>query len=387
MPGMMDTILNVGLTEANLGVWAKRIGERAAWDSYRRLIQMLGATAYGIQMDKFEFQLASVKKQAGVTVDADLTVEHLHVLCSLYSHVFKANVGHEFPQTREEQLKAAIVAVFRSWDNDRAVEYRKINKIDDAMGTAVTVQAMVFGNMGKTSGSGVAFTRDPSTGEPKIMGEYLFDAQGEDVVAGIRTPLKLDDVKAAWCGELEQLCYKLEAMYVDMVDLEFTVQNGELFILQSRTGKRSARAAFKIAVDLVNEGVIDRGTARSRLTAEQFKVVRRPTIDPAFKVEPALVGLPACPGVVTGKPVFSSQDAINCKEPCILVTHETTPEDIAGMNAAARHSHADGWCYEPRSGGRPCDGQGLHHGLHWSRSAGGAAPSELGEAHDRWFDW
>jgi pyruvate,orthophosphate dikinase len=339
MPGMMDTILNVGLTTANMQEWAQRIGDKPALDSYRRLIQMLGGTAFGIVHEKFEFQLASIKKEENVKVDAELSKKALKKLIVRYAEVFQQNAKIEFPDDAKQQLGFAIKAVFDSWMNPRAIEYRKINNIPDDMGTAVTVQCMVFGNMGEDSGSGVLFTRDPSTGEKSIMAEYLTNAQGEDVVAGIRTPLKLTFEKGSqfdlpWATQLSEVCVKLEDEYRDMVDIEFTVQQGELFILQSRAGKRSARAAFQIAHDLVEEGVIDRATALSRLTREQFKIVRRPSIDPKFKEKPSLTGLPACPGVVSGKPVFSSQDAINCTEPCILVTHETTPEDIAGMAKA-----------------------------------------------------
>jgi pyruvate,orthophosphate dikinase len=340
MPGMMDTILNVGITGDTLPEWKKRLGERAALDSYRRLIQMLGATAYGVDMALFEAQLTAIKKDAGVKADTELTEFHLTLLIGAYLKVFKAATGEEFPDTRWEQLRAAVMAVFESWMNPRAIEYRKLNKISEDMGTAVNVQAMVFGNMGDDSGTGVLFSRDPSTGAFEMMGEFLQNAQGEDVVAGIRTPVnlaKMFALPAPWpetFSELMTTCSKLEAAYKDMVDVEFTVQQGKLFILQSRTGKRSARAAFKIAIDQVDEGLIDRKTALGRLTPEQFKTVRRPTIDPAFKTKPNVVGLPACPGVVSGKPVFSSEDAVNCTEPCILVTHETSPDDIAGMAKA-----------------------------------------------------
>jgi pyruvate,phosphate dikinase len=344
MPGMMDTILNVGLTNQNLDEWADRIGFRAALDSQRRLIQMLGSTAYGVPHEVFEFQLARIKKEAGVELDAELDTDYLEALIEAYLQAFKQNQGFDFPvNDPDEQLSAAIMAVFESWQNDRAIEYRKINKIDPSMGTAVNVQAMVFGNMGDDSGTGVLFTRNPSTGEAGIMGEFLQNAQGEDVVAGIRTPVDIWDMNSVelqdtcWPGiykQIEAVCSLLEGMYDDMVDVEFTVQQGELFILQSRSGKRSARAAFKIATDLFQEGVIDIDTALSRLKKEQFKVVRRPMLDPAFKDDPDEIGLPACPGVVSGKPVFSSEDAVNCKEPCILITHETTPEDIKGMAAA-----------------------------------------------------
>ncbi|MCO5157854.1 MAG: PEP-utilizing enzyme [Aquamicrobium sp.] len=342
MPGMMDTILNVGLTSETVFEWEDRLGQRAAWDSYRRLIQMLGSTAYGVPMKRFDNALTTMKKHLGVEQDTDLGVVDLQALVDQYLTIFFDEKGVEFPQTRKEQLTAAVKAVFNSWMNPRAIEYRKLNNIDASMGTAVNVQAMVFGNMNDKSGTGVLFTRNPSTGEAGMFGEFLVNAQGEDVVAGIRTPQPVHTMgqvqSEVWDSIYSQLlgmCAKLETAYKDMVDIEFTVQDGELFILQSRTGKRSAAAAFQIAVDLVNDAVIDAETALSRLTEDQYRVVKRPIIDPKFDAKPDFVGLPACPGVATGKPVFSSSDAVNCTEPCILVTHETTPDDIAGMNAAA----------------------------------------------------
>lgn len=343
MPGMMDTILNVGLNDANIQVWVDRIGPRAAWDSYRRLIQMLGSTAYGVPSELFSNALEEIKAESGAAQDADLSALALTTLVDRYKAIFHKHTDLEFPQSSRTQLFAATMAVFNSWHNERAIEYRKLNNIDAAMGTACTVQAMVFGNMGKDSGTGVLFTRDPSTGENYIMGEFLQDAQGEDVVAGIRTPVSLHKMSAlggVWVSihdQIVNLCHDLEASYKDMVDVEFTVQNGVLYVLQSRTGKRSARAAFKIAHDLVVAGVIDWETASKRLTREQYKIVRRPSIDPKFKTEANLVGIPACPGVVTGKPVFSVTDAVASAaagEPCILVSHETTPEDIKGMHAS-----------------------------------------------------
>jgi pyruvate,orthophosphate dikinase len=348
MPGMMDTILNVGLTSDVFDEWEGRIGNRASIDSFRRLIQMLGSTGYGVPLEVFDFQLASVKKLYGVKFDTDLTSDMLDNCLQRYRKAFKQNKGFDFPDDdandADEQLRVAIRAVFDSWMNPRAIEYRKINKIDEAMGTAVNVQAMVFGNMGENSGTGVLFSRNPSTGEPGMMGEYLTNAQGEDVVAGIRTPMDVSTMPVGekawpytWADvhvQLTKLCAHLEAAYKDMVDIEFTVQKGELFVLQSRSGKRSARAAFKIAVDMVAEGMIDKPTALRRLTTDQFKAVRRPTIDPKFKIKPHYVGLPACPGVVTGRPVFSSEDAVKATDPVILVTHETDPDDIAGMAKA-----------------------------------------------------
>jgi len=335
MPGMMDTILNIGLTTESSPVWANRLGERAAWDSYRRLIQMLGSTAYNISHAKFEEILNKVK---GAGSDTDLTVSDLQAISYQYTELFKECVGVEFPDSREEQLAAAIRAVFNSWENPRAVEYRKINNIDASMGTAVTVQAMVFGNMNEQSGSGVAFTRNPLTGEKKLLGEYLPNAQGEDVVAGIRTPIDvrtyITEHNPPWADEFWQLESILETMYKDMVDFEFTVQDKKLYILQARVGKRSAGSAFTIAIDLVKEQVIDEQTALSRLTKAQFKTLRRPHIDDDFKESPHLQGLAACPGIASGVPVFSSQSAIDCNKPCILITEETTPDDIGGMNAA-----------------------------------------------------
>lgn len=340
MPGMMDTILNVGLHHSNIEMWEGRIGKRAAWDSYRRLIQMLGSTAFDVPHEVFEFQLAAVKKAWKCKEDSDLCAAALGELVVKYLDVFEKATGSPFPQDPKVQLMAAIKAVFNSWMNPRAIEYRKLNKIDPGMGTACNIQAMVFGNMGEDSGTGVLFTRNPSTGDAEIMGEFLQDAQGEDVVAGIRTPVDLKKMPAlggVWAevhAEIVALCLQLEDSYKDMVDIEFTVQLGTLYVLQSRVGKRSAQAAFKIAHDLVQAGVITWEQAAKRLTRQQLTTVRRPSLDPTFKTKPAVVGLPACPGVVSGVPVFTVEDAVNSPVPCILVTHETTPDDIAGMNAA-----------------------------------------------------
>lgn len=343
MPGMMDTILNVGMHAEVMQDWEKRIGKRAAIDSTRRLIQMLGHTAYHVDAKVFEAILTQMRFKSKVKTDAELGVEELAIVLGDFLSAFHKATGSNFPTTLGDQLREAIRAVFDSWMNPRAIEYRKLNNLSEAMGTAVTVQAMVFGNMGEDSGSGVLFTRDPSTGHKHVMGEYLQNAQGEDVVAGIRTPVDLKqyskdlpvkDPGHKWLVELNHVCDKLEDEYRDMVDVEFTVQKGELFILQSRVGKRSAAAAFKIAVDLQDTGVISIDEALSRLTKEQYKIVRRPIIDPKFDKKPLLTGLPACPGVAVGKPVFSSKEALECAEPCILVTHETTPDDIAGMNKA-----------------------------------------------------
>lgn len=336
MPGMMDTILNIGMTRENMYEWADRIGVRAAYDSYRRLQQMYGSVVCGIPMESFEKELEEVKEAHGVKDDVDLTEAMLDRLIVGYECIYDKN-NKVLPETLEGQLLGATLAVFKSWNNPRAKEYRKINKIPDSWGTAVTVQSMVFGNMNDNSATGVLFTRDPSTGEQTITGEFLINAQGEDVVAGIRTPEKLKGIYE-WNFDLGvqlvAIAEKLEKHYKDMQDIEFTVENGDLYILQTRSGKRAAKAAFKIAHDLVQEGVITKEEAVTRVTSKQLKAALKVSIDPKFTKEPDLVGIAAGGSVVTGIAVFSSEDAINCKEPCILITKETTPDDIGGINAS-----------------------------------------------------
>ena len=338
MPGMMDTILNVGMTSSFFPQWVERIGERAAWDSRRRLLQMMGTTCFGLDSEAFEGALSAAREKQGVETDAELDVKSLKMVFDLFRAIY-ANNQIEVPDTVMEQLRVCIDAVFRSWNSERAIEYRKIENIDESMGTAVTVQAMVFGNMNDKSGSGVLFTRDPSTGEKKIFAEYLVNAQGEDVVAGIRTPehLELHDDIGGWGDQLYSLSMDLEKDYQDMVDAEFTVQDGKLFLLQSRVGKRSAQAAFKIANDLLKEGVIGEEEALSRVKRKHFLTLRRPSIDPAFKTKPVLQGLGASQGIAIGEVVFTSSAAVEKAKQgkkVILVTHETTPDDIAGMAAA-----------------------------------------------------
>jgi pyruvate,orthophosphate dikinase len=338
MPGMMDTILNVGLTQATLVEWSARIGERAALDCFRRLIQMLGETACGINGKVFANALTHAKIEAGVANDSDLTVHHLKKLVARFLSIFESRFGLPFPRTLDEQLKLAIVAVFKSWNNERAREYRNMYDIPHNWGTAVTVQAMVFGNANDDSGSGVLFSRDPSTGAAEMMGEFLPNAQGEDVVAGIRTPLPLSALKAKWPGLFDQLgaiCQQLEAEFRDMQDIEFTVQDGKLFLLQCRAGKRSARAAFRIAVDMVKENLITVGDALQRVSPEQFTTMQRPRIDDGFNTPPHVVGLPACDGIVSGVAVFRATLASVSNKPYILITHDTSPDDISAMASAA----------------------------------------------------
>ncbi len=351
MPGMMDTILNLGLNDETVKGLMKQTGdERFAYDSYRRFVQMYGNVVLGIDHDKFEEIIDEVKKKKGVKLDIELGAEDWKYIKDRYKELIKEETGKDFPEDPEEQLWGAISAVFRSWNNQRAIEYRRINNIPDDWGTAVNVQTMVFGNMGDDSGTGVAFTRNPATGENIFYGEYLINAQGEDVVAGIRTPLPLSKAQKTREDEISleeampeiyrqllEIREKLERHFKDMQDLEFTIEKGKLYILQTRTGKRTARAAVKIAVDLVKEGLIDEEEAIMRVSPEHIDQLLHPMIDPKADVKPIAKGLPASPGAATGKVVFFAEDAVEAKkngEKVILVRHETSPEDVAGMHSA-----------------------------------------------------
>ena len=357
MPGMMDTILNLGLNDETVEGLAKSTGnERFAWDSYRRFIQMFGNVVMGIPHDKFEELLEKKKEEVGAKADVDLTAEDLKDLVKQYKELVKKETGKEFPQDVREQLKMAIKAVFDSWNNPRAIKYREINKIPEDYGTAVNIVAMVFGNMGDTSGTGVAFTRNPSTGENVFYGEYLKNAQGEDVVAGIRTPQPLTKAQKTSPDQtsleeefpevykrLEEIREILEKHYRDMQDIEFTIENGRLWMLQTRAGKRTARAAVKIAVDMVKEGLISKEEAILRVDPLMINQLLHPMIDEEDKkkaiAEGRLIakGLPAAPGAVSGKVVFFADEAVELAEKgekVILVRHETSPEDIHGMHAA-----------------------------------------------------
>ena len=343
MPGMMDTVLNLGLTKEAVEGIAKNTGNpRFAWDSYRRFIQMYGDVVSGCEHHDFEVALGSVKSEKGVEFDTDLNADDLKLVVERYLAVYKKTTGEDFPQDPKKQLWAAIDAVFGSWNNDRAIKYREINKIADLIGTAVNVQSMVYGNYGDTSGTGVCFSRDPSTGENYFYGEYLMNAQGEDVVAGIRTPLKLSALEKQNPGiykELVDIKDKLESHYRDMQDLEFTIQEGKLFLLQTRNGKRTGNAAVTIAVDLVNEGMRSKEEALLMVSPDQLDQLLHPMIDPAYEKELVSIakGLNASPGAAAGKIVFTAEDAEVAKakgEKVILVRKETSPEDIGGMNAA-----------------------------------------------------
>ncbi len=341
MPGMMDTVLNLGLNDTTLGALVSKTGnERFALDTYRRLITMFGSTVMGVDRQLFEKALEEKKASRKARLDTDLTVEDLRDLVRKFQRIFEKETGKGFPKDPLQQLRLAISAVFDSWFGDRAVTYRKLNQISHDLGTACNVQAMVFGNMGENSGTGVGFTRDPSTGQRKFFAEYLTNAQGEDVVAGIRTPLHIDELKKnlpAAYNELETIYRKLERHYKDMLDIEFTVQDGKLYMLQTRIGKRTAAASLKIAIDMVREKLIDKETAIMRIDPAQLETLMHPSFDPKAVVKVIGKGLPASPGAAVGKVVFSAEDAETWAargEKVILVRTETSPEDIGGMDAA-----------------------------------------------------
>ncbi len=338
MPGMMDTILNLGLNDDTVeGLKDLTNNERFAYDSYRRFIQMFGNVVMGIPHEEFEKILDKYKEENGLKSDTELTPEMLKNIIKDYKALYKEKTGQEFPQDPMDQLFTAIEAVFKSWNNPRAIAYRKINKISDDLGTAVNIVMMVFGNMGDDSATGVAFTRNPSTGEKKLYGEYLVNAQGEDVVAGIRTPKPIDEMKNDIPSAFEELLKVadiLEKHYRDMQDMEFTVEKGKLYMLQTRTAKRTAQAAVKVAVDMVKEGLITKEEAVLRVTPTHIDQLLHKMIDPNAKVTPIAKGLPASPGAASGKVVFDVKEAAERGkkgEAVILVRPETTPEDIEGM--------------------------------------------------------
>ncbi|MEF9940677.1 MAG: pyruvate, phosphate dikinase [Lachnospiraceae bacterium] len=343
MPGMMDTILNLGLNDVAVEGFAKKTGNpRFAYDSYRRFIQMFSDVVMEMSKTFFEGILTDVKEDKGAKFDTDLTAEDLQEVIGKYKAIYKEKMGEEFPQDPKIQLMEAIKAVFRSWDNPRAIVYRRMNDIPGDWGTAVNVQAMVFGNMGETSGTGVAFTRNPSTGANGIYGEYLINAQGEDVVAGIRTPqpiTKLESDLPECYKEFMEIAHKLEDHYADMQDMEFTIQEGKLYFLQTRNGKRTAPAALQIACDLVDEGKITEEEAVRRIEAKSLDQLLHPTFNAAALKAGEVIGsaLPASPGAAAGKVYFTADEAKAAEgrgERVILVRLETSPEDIEGMHAA-----------------------------------------------------
>ena len=376
MPGMMDTILNLGLNEKTiLGLAKLTNNERFAYDSYRRFIQMYGDVVMNVEHKDFEEILGKEKKKKNVVQDIDLNADDLKNLIKEYKELVKRVTGKNFPDNVEEQLWGAIEAVFKSWNNKRAIEYRRIEKIPDNWGTAVSVQSMVFGNMGNDCATGVAFTRNPSTGEKHFYGEYLVNAQGEDVVAGIRTPqpinkelktsdnqVTLEDIMNSLYKELDGYKNQLELHYKDMQDIEFTIERKKLWMLQTRSGKRTPLAAITIAVDLVAEGVIDKKTAIMRVTPRDIDGMLHPMINPKAKLVVLGKGLPASPGAASGRVVFSAKEAVEkvkIEKNLILVREETSPEDIAGMNICngiltARGGMTSHAAVVARGMGKPC---------------------------------
>ncbi len=369
MPGMMDTILNLGINDQVVEALIKKTGnERFVYDSYRRFIDMFGDVVMGVSHEYFENAIERLKIETGVEEDVNLTTEHLKELVDRYKAIYRKHTGHMFPENPIEQLKFAVNAVFSSWNSSRAIKYREISHISGLVGTGVNVQAMVFGNMSEKSSTGVCFTRNPSTGEDELYGEYLVNAQGEDVVAGIRTPKPIREMKTQIPDVYDELLgytNKLEAHYKNMQDIEFTVQEGKLFILQTRNGKRTGSAAIKIAVDLVNKGVISKEEAISNLVEpEHIEQLLHPQFSTSDVLEKEIIGkgLPASPGAAVGKVVFSSKEAEKAAENgemVILVRIETSPEDVGGMGSAegiltsrgGMTSHA---AVVARGWGKPC---------------------------------
>ena len=344
MPGMMDTVLNLGLNDEVAKNFAIDTNNpRFVYDSYRRFIQMFADVVMGFPKSSFERLFDKIKEEKGYKLDTELTADDLKEVVEIYKNEYRKHAGNDFPQDPKVQLLEAIKAVFRSWNNDRAITYRRLNDIPSSWGTAVNVQEMVYGNRGETSGTGVAFTRNPATGEKKIYGEYLMNAQGEDVVAGIRTPQTIDTLKNVMpeCyNEFVKICEILENHYKDMQDMEFTIENGKLYMLQTRNGKRTAPAALKIAVDLVNEGMITKEEALLKVEPKQLDQLLHPIFDSNSLKSGKVIakGLAASPGAATGKIYFTAEDVINAykkgEKDLLLVRLETSPEDIEGMNIA-----------------------------------------------------
>ena len=343
MPGMMDTVLNIGLNDKTVqGLIEKTGDERFAYDSYRRFVQMFGNVVLGVSSEKFEQRIEALKKRKKYKTDLDMTVADLKNLVKKFKEIVKKETKKNFPEQPPKQLDLAILAVFKSWDNERAKTYRRLNDIPDDLGTAVNVQAMVFGNMGTDSGTGVLFTRNPSTGENKLFGEYLFNAQGEDVVAGVRTPFPIEHLKKDQpenYKKILKICDKVEKHYREMQDMEFTIENGELFVLQTRNGKRTAAASLKILVDMVREKLINEDEAVLRVEPDKLDQLLHKQIDPEVKKKKkaAAKGLPASPGAAVGQVVFTAEEAkewLKKGKKVILVRNETSPEDIEGMHIA-----------------------------------------------------
>jgi pyruvate, orthophosphate dikinase len=366
MPGMMDTILNLGLNDQTMEGLAKRSrNPRFAHDSYRRFIQMFSSVVLGVPARSFEVILEKRKRERGVELDTELTADDLWEIVGQYKALVRERTGHEFAQEPRQQLRIAVDAVFASWNNPRAIKYREIHRLPHTWGTAVNIQVMVFGNLGERSGTGVAFTRDPATGEKRLFGEFLMNAQGEDVVAGIRTPqpvARLREMSPKVFRELERICRRLERHFRDMQDVEFTLEEGTLYLLQTRTGKRTPVAGVKVAVDMQRERLIDKRLAVLRVDPHQVELLLHPMLDPQAKVERVARGLPASPGAAVGRAVFTPEEAeawAARREKVILVRAETSAEDVGGMHAAqgiltARGGMTSHAAVVARGMGKPC---------------------------------
>src|ERR1700727_881904 len=340
MPGMMETVLNIGLSDESVQGLAKQAGnERFAWDSYRRLIQMFGKTVLDIEGEAFEDAIDEPKKTKGVKNDLDLDADDLQKIVAAFKETVRQHTGHDFPQDPREQLDLAVKAVFNSWNADRAILYRRQERIPTDLGTAVNVVAMVFGNLGSDSGTGVAFTRDPGTGQQGVYGDYLEDAQGEDVVAGIRNTVPLQDLEKIdqkSYTQLMEIMSTLEGHYKDLCDIEFTIERGKLWMLQTRVGKRTAAAAFRIALQLVEQGMIDLDEALRRVTGDQLAQLMFPRFDAKTDVKRIAKGISASPGAAVGEAVFDSATAVEeaaAGKAVILVRRATNPDDLSGMIA------------------------------------------------------
>src|SRR5690348_8271909 len=366
MPGMMDTVLNLGMNDRSVeGLAAKTENDRFAWDSYRRFVQMFGNVCRGVPGERFEDAIKERKRKAGVTEDTELSVDDLRALKDAFAEIYRDHTDEDFPQDPQEQLRQAIRAVFDSWMGDRAVEYRRINSLPDDWGTAVNVQQMVFGNKGDDCATGVAFSRDEVTGAPEPSGDFLINAQGEDVVSGVRTPLDISRMKEVMPETHEQLMEilrTLEAHYKDMQDTEFTVEEGHLYMLQTRNAKRPAQAAVRFAVDAVNEGLLERAEAIATVDAASLDALLHPTFDRDADYEVLARGVNASPGAAKGEIVFTADDAVDAAEhgrTVVLVRPFTEADDVAGFFAAAgiltseggKASHA---ALVARGMGRPC---------------------------------
>jgi pyruvate,orthophosphate dikinase len=366
MPGMMDTVLNLGLNDDSVhGLAERTANERFAWDSYRRFVQMFGNVVRNIDGEQFEDAITEVKHEKGVTLDTDLDAEDLKRLTGDFKRIFKEQTGDEFPQEPREQLRQSVKAVFDSWNGERAIEYRRQNRIPDDWGTAVNVQQMVFGNKGNSSGSGVAFTRDENTGAPRPSGDFLQNAQGEDVVSGTRNTQDISDLRELMpeiYDQLAEILRKLERHYQDMQDVEFTIEEGTLYMLQTRDAKRPAQAAVRVAVDMVNEGLLTKEEALLKIDAGKLDALLHPGFDPHFEYEPLATGVPASPGAAKGSIVFTAEEAVEkaaAGEAVVLVRPSTNADDVAGFQAAkgiltsegGKASHA---ALVARGMGRPC---------------------------------